>query len=292
NVSFDYSIDVSLPLAELRDDEKSSVTQLCEPGSRNDQQNSCEKENKNSETSASSIPLSNTSDSEDMINEDNKSLPVKEVSISTGTISKDKQETVNDDNNISEKAESLLEEEFLDFRFQKGVLEDKKTEYSQYKSDLDTIKGLSCISSVTNYPVNCGWQWEKTAVSCTPSSTTLPIAVGSGKRSRSVDEHALDKKSQSLISFWDLQTKRQTIHMNSKILEEEAQLQQNELKNQIHIERTKQILDATKGIRNQDYLLREITTKQIEKDLLNELYAKNENLEEEAPSIPPDKVKI
>ncbi|CAG8706505.1 8961_t:CDS:2, partial [Acaulospora morrowiae] len=35
NVSFDYSIDVNLPLAELRDDEKSSilthVTQLCEP---------------------------------------------------------------------------------------------------------------------------------------------------------------------------------------------------------------------------------------------------------------------
>ncbi|CAG8634564.1 7950_t:CDS:2 [Ambispora gerdemannii] len=192
---------------------------------------------------------------------------------------------------------------FLDFRFQKGVLEDKKTEYSQYKSELDTIKGyysetLSCISSVTNYPVNCGWQWEKTAVSCTPSSTTLPIVVGSGKRSRSVGEHALDKKSQSLISFWDLQTKRQTIHMNSKILEEEAQLQQfgfnlakNELKNQIHIERTRQILDATKGIRNQDYLLREITTKQIEKDLLNELYAKNENLEEEAPSTPPDKIK-
>ncbi|CAG8514387.1 10039_t:CDS:2 [Ambispora leptoticha] len=60
NVSFDYSIDVSLPLAELRDDEKSSVTQLCEPSSRSDRQNSCEKENKNSETFASSIPLSNT----------------------------------------------------------------------------------------------------------------------------------------------------------------------------------------------------------------------------------------
>ena len=29
---------------------------------------------------------------------------------------------------------------FLDFRFQKGVLRDKKTEYSQYKSELDTIK--------------------------------------------------------------------------------------------------------------------------------------------------------
>ncbi|CAG8642928.1 9851_t:CDS:2, partial [Ambispora gerdemannii] len=67
NVSFDYSIDVSLPLAELRDDEKSSVTQLCEPSSRSDRQNSL--------------------------------------------ISKDKPETVNEDNNISEKVESLLEEE-------------------------------------------------------------------------------------------------------------------------------------------------------------------------------------
>ncbi|RHZ81580.1 hypothetical protein Glove_117g548 [Diversispora epigaea] len=38
---------------------------------------------------------------------------------------------------------------YLDFRFQKGVLKDKKTD-------------LSCISSVTNYPVNCGWQREKT----------------------------------------------------------------------------------------------------------------------------------
>ncbi|CAG8572693.1 4283_t:CDS:2 [Ambispora leptoticha] len=58
NVSFDYSIDVSLPLAELRDDEKNSilthVTQLCELSSR---------------------------------------------------------KTVNEDNNISEKTESLLEEE-------------------------------------------------------------------------------------------------------------------------------------------------------------------------------------
>ncbi|CAG8716298.1 739_t:CDS:2, partial [Acaulospora morrowiae] len=73
NVSFDYIIDVSLPLAELRDDEKSSVTQLC-----------------SQETSASSIPLSNTSGSEDLINENNKYLPVKEISMSTGTISKDK----------------------------------------------------------------------------------------------------------------------------------------------------------------------------------------------------------
>ncbi|CAG8766255.1 11664_t:CDS:10, partial [Gigaspora margarita] len=125
---------------------------------------------------------------------------------------------------------------FLDFRFQKGVLEDKKTEYSQYKSELDTIKRYYSETSEN------------------------------GKK--------LDKKSQSLISFWDSQTKRQTIHMNSKIFEEEAQLQQ-----------TRQILDATKDIRNQDNLLREITTKQIEKDLLNE------NLEEEAPSTPPDKIR-
>ncbi|CAG8503406.1 9180_t:CDS:2 [Acaulospora morrowiae] len=113
NVSFDYSINVSLPLAELWDDEKSSVTQLCEPRSRSDWQNSCEKENNNSETPASSILSPNTSDSEDMISKDNKSLPVKEISISTGAILKDKQETANDDNNtcISEKAESLLEEE-------------------------------------------------------------------------------------------------------------------------------------------------------------------------------------
>ena len=33
------------------------------------------------------------------------------------------------------------------------------------------------------------------------------------------------KKSQSSIPFWDLQTKRQAIHMENKILEEKAQLQ-------------------------------------------------------------------
>ncbi|CAG8498309.1 10431_t:CDS:2, partial [Scutellospora calospora] len=143
---------------------------------------------------------------------------------------------------------------FLDFRFQNGVLEDKKRSTLSTKVNWKRSKG-----TILKRP--------KTGKN-TPSSTTLPIAVGSGKRLRSVGEHALDKKSQSLISFWDLQTKRQTIHMNSKVLEEEAQLQQNELKNQIHIEQ------------------------QIEKDLLNELYAKNENLEEEAPSTLPDKVRI
>ncbi|CAG8631100.1 18073_t:CDS:2, partial [Acaulospora morrowiae] len=52
NVSFDYSISVSLSPSELRDDEKNSVlariNQLCEPSSRSDRQNSCEEENKNS----------------------------------------------------------------------------------------------------------------------------------------------------------------------------------------------------------------------------------------------------
>ncbi|CAG8614062.1 11431_t:CDS:2, partial [Acaulospora morrowiae] len=48
---------------------------------------------------------------ENIINEDNKSLPVKEISISIGKISKDKLETVNEDNNIKEKVESLLMKE-------------------------------------------------------------------------------------------------------------------------------------------------------------------------------------
>ncbi|CAG8729538.1 43_t:CDS:1, partial [Ambispora leptoticha] len=73
NVSFDYSIGVSLSPAELRDDEKNSVltriTQLCEPSSRSDRQNSCEEENKNSgieisTVTAPSIPLIHTPNSE------------------------------------------------------------------------------------------------------------------------------------------------------------------------------------------------------------------------------------
>ncbi|RHZ81581.1 hypothetical protein Glove_117g549 [Diversispora epigaea] len=89
--------------------------------------------------------------------------------------------------------------------------------------------------------------------------------------------------------------------MESRILEEKAQLQQNELKNNVHLERTRQILDATKDIRNQDHLLRETITKQIEKDLLNESHERIENLEsvtvgqkrpykEEVPSTPPNKI--
>ncbi|CAG8736164.1 17031_t:CDS:2, partial [Funneliformis caledonium] len=78
------------------------------------------------------------------------------------------------------------------------------------------------------------------------SSTTLSIAIGSGKRPRSVGEL------------------QQTIHMESKILEEKAQLQE-----------TRQILDTTKDIRNQDHLLRETTARLIEKDLLDESYVKN-----------------
>ncbi|RGB23292.1 hypothetical protein C1646_677219 [Rhizophagus diaphanus] len=88
---------------------------------------------------------------------------------------------------------------FLDFRFQKGVLGDKKTEYSQYKSELSTIKSLSCISSVTSYPVNYGWQWEKTMCSVqhvsAPSLTTLSLTAGSGKRLRSVSERAVTSHS-------------------------------------------------------------------------------------------------
>ncbi|RIA87204.1 hypothetical protein C1645_740297 [Glomus cerebriforme] len=126
-------------------------------------------------------------------------------------------------------------EKFLDFRFQKGVLKDKKSEYQHYKSELDTIKRYYSETS----------------------------EIGK-KATKLINSFKLDKKSQLLISFWDLQTKRQTIHMESKILEEKAQLQQ-----------TRQILDATKDIRKQDRLLRETTANLIEKDLLDESYVKN-----------------
>ncbi|CAG8672781.1 14484_t:CDS:2, partial [Acaulospora morrowiae] len=109
NVTFDYSIKI----------EPTLKSEFPEPSSGSDQQISCEKENKDSEfletevstTFIPSVPLFHTSNSEDMMSEDNKSLPEEEVSISTGAISKDKPETVNEDNNISEKAEYLLEEE-------------------------------------------------------------------------------------------------------------------------------------------------------------------------------------
>ncbi|CAI2194859.1 4547_t:CDS:2, partial [Funneliformis geosporum] len=172
-------------------------------------------------------------------------------------------------------------EKFLEFRFQKGVLKDKKSEYQHYKSELDTIKSLCRISSATNYTVKLRLAVGKDRA--LRHQLPCQIAIGSGKRPRSVDEHAvscwsnaffnillhsfynkLDKKSQLLISFWDLQTKRQTIHMESKILEEKAQLQQ-----------ARQILDATKDIRKQDHLLRETTANLIEKDLLDESYVKN-----------------
>ncbi|CAG8780971.1 7015_t:CDS:2, partial [Dentiscutata erythropus] len=108
---------------------------------------------------------------------------------------------------------------------------------------------------------------------------------------KSTDNPSLKKFLDFRFQKGVLKGKNGVLSVQNKIIEEEAQLQQNELKNQIHIERTRQILDATKDIRNQDCLLREITTKQIEKDLLNESYAKNENLEEEAPSTPPDKIR-
>ncbi|CAG8757329.1 3640_t:CDS:1, partial [Acaulospora morrowiae] len=46
-----------------------------------------------------------------MISDNNKSLLVKEINISTGAISKNKLETVNKDNNISKKVKSLLKKE-------------------------------------------------------------------------------------------------------------------------------------------------------------------------------------
>ncbi|CAI2191022.1 1543_t:CDS:2, partial [Funneliformis geosporum] len=100
---------------------------------------------------------------------------------------------------------------FLDFRFQKGVLRDKKTEYSQYKSELDTIKRYYSGTS------ECSVQYFSA-----PSLTTCQLRLAVGKDYGQL----LEKKSQTLIPFWDLQTKRQAIHMESKILEEKAQLQQ------------------------------------------------------------------
>ncbi|CAG8642961.1 7994_t:CDS:1, partial [Diversispora eburnea] len=85
NVSFDYSIGVNLPPAELQD-EKNSVlthTQLCEPSSRSDRQNSCDTENKDSGTKVSTViapsiqslhtsshEVTASGNSEDAINED------------------------------------------------------------------------------------------------------------------------------------------------------------------------------------------------------------------------------
>ncbi|CAG8639280.1 12829_t:CDS:2, partial [Acaulospora morrowiae] len=101
NVTFDYSIKI----------EPTLKSEFPEPSSGSDQQISCEKENKDSEfletevgtTFIPSVPLFHTSNSEDIMSEDNKYLPEEE------------------DNNISEKAESLLEGEEAIWNFRSDI---------------------------------------------------------------------------------------------------------------------------------------------------------------------------
>ncbi|CAG8719895.1 2800_t:CDS:10, partial [Racocetra persica] len=133
-------------------------------------------------------------------------------------------------------------QKFIEFRFQEGGVEDKGTEYSQYKSDLYVIKN--------HY-----------------SETT---EVG----------EQVDKKSRFINVLWDLQMERQ-------VIQDKTQLQQNELNNQINLER---VSNAYLDIRNQDHLLRKITTKQIE-GLAEYVTGQKRSCEEESSSVPPSKVR-
>lgn len=65
-------------------------------------------------------------------------------------------------------------------------------------------------------------------------------------------------KSQEINHFWDLQDKRQSVHSEKLLFEEEAKMSQNKLENQIYLEQTRYILDAT---RERSLLQRTITNR-------------------------------
>ncbi|CAG8600820.1 11224_t:CDS:2, partial [Scutellospora calospora] len=67
-----------------------------------------------------------------------------------------------------------------------------------------------------------------------------------------------DKKSKEITHFWDLQDKRQNVHSEKLLFEEEAKMSQNKLENQIYLEQTRYILDAT---RERSLLQRTITNR-------------------------------
>ncbi|CAG8493259.1 8289_t:CDS:2 [Paraglomus occultum] len=116
--------------------------------------------------------------------------------------------------------------------------------------------------------------------------TTLPTASWQREKLHN------DKKSKQVELFWDLQTKREALHIEAKIFEEEAQLRRKELREKLRLEETRQILDATQDIRKQDRLLRERTTKIIEMHPLGDLESEQPEIgqkrryEEELPSTP------
>ncbi|CAG8479408.1 16409_t:CDS:2, partial [Acaulospora colombiana] len=85
-----------------------------------------------------------------------------------------------------------------------------------------------------------------------------------------------DKNSNKINKFWDLQTKRQNIIVEIKLLEEKNKLVEKELECHINIEQTQQILDTTRENRSQVSLLQQAITRKIGKRVLDETQVSRE----------------
>ncbi|CAG8661240.1 9180_t:CDS:2, partial [Paraglomus brasilianum] len=151
---------------------------------------------------------------------------------------------------------------FLDFRLCVGDLNDEQTEHRRYKAELNTISQYYDESSDIGQKL---MKWkksfkEKQRTTCSVINYLVNLRLGNGKNCVSVDEHVMtgmsvcsavfqwttlptaswqrgklhvcllfqadNKKSKQVELFWGLQMKWEMLHIESKILEEEKELQE------------------------------------------------------------------
>ncbi|CAG8716700.1 13133_t:CDS:10, partial [Funneliformis caledonium] len=130
---------------------------------------------------------------------------------------------------------------FLNYRIHAEDLKDEVAEHNQYIGELNSI------------------------------SKYYPEMSEIGKKVKKFkQDFKNDKNSQQINHFWDLQTKRQNIITEIKLLEERNKLIEKELESQINLEQTQQILDTARENRGQASLLQRAITGKIEKRILDE----------------------
>ncbi|CAG8628787.1 3386_t:CDS:2, partial [Funneliformis mosseae] len=182
---------------------------------------------------------------------------------------------------------------FLEFRLKTNDLKDKDTEHRRYKIELEIIKHHHDKNSEIGAKLRLvGAHIIKY---CSTLSTTMLVVTGDGKGCNllmRVCRHfnglpcwlrlvsgKNDKLSDQVNYFWDLQVKRKNTLAEINLFCMRSELnekKQDDLRDQICIEQTRHVLDATRETRSQSTLLQKTITK---RRLLNESHERTYNEE-------------
>ncbi|CAG8450000.1 15649_t:CDS:10 [Funneliformis mosseae] len=163
---------------------------------------------------------------------------------------------------------------FLNYRIHAEDLKDEVAEHNQYIGELNSIsKYYPEMSEIGKKVKKFKQDFKEKLRVCVFVYVTLHELL-CGLRVRRGKTACLsrrnDKNSQQINHFWDLQTKRQNIITEIKLLEERNKLIEKELESQINLEQTQQILDTARENRGQVSLLQRAITGKIEKRILDE----------------------